>query len=198
MIGIVDYGAGNLRSVANALDRLGRRFVVCDSPAGLERCDVCVLPGVGQFASAMRRLRERGLDDALRDWVSRGRRMVGICLGLQLLFDGSDESQGEAGLGLIPGSVVRLQTATVPHMGWNTIRVDRGVSWLEESADSYFYFAHSFIVQPVNNAAAAATVEIDGCDVPVAVESGSIRAVQFHPEKSGSAGAALLERMLSC
>ncbi|MCH8879146.1 MAG: imidazole glycerol phosphate synthase subunit HisH [Planctomycetes bacterium] len=197
MIGIIDYGAGNLRSVANCLDRLGRDHRICSSVADLATVEVVVLPGVGQFASAMRRLRETGLREALRAWGCSGNPIVGICLGLQLLFESSEEAPSEPGLGLIPGCVVKLKGAIVPHMGWNRLRVRRETRWLSASNGKHFYFAHGYVAEPASIEPVSATACVNGSDVPAVIEWGTLRAVQFHPEKSAAAGAELLERMLA-
>ena len=198
MIGIIDYGAGNLKSVANALDRLGLDYQICSQAEHLARVKTLVLPGVGQFASAMRQLNANGLHSALRDWGREGKPIVGICLGLQLLFPTSEEAPDVPGLGLIPGRVVRLDAATVPHMGWNRLRTVRETEWLADVDMKHFYFAHGYVAEPESSEHVLAVTEIDGSDVPAAIQCGSIRAVQFHPEKSATAGGALLERMLSC
>ena len=198
MIGVIDYGAGNLKSVANALDRLGRNYRICSEMKHLADVDSLVLPGVGQFASAMRQLSANGLIDGLRDWGGEGRPIVGICLGLQILFATSDEAPGVPGLGLIPGRIVRLDAVKVPHMGWNRLRVVRETEWLTEAEMQHFYFAHGYAAEPESSEHVSAVTDIDGKDIPAAIECGAIRAVQFHPEKSAEAGAAVLERMLSC
>lgn len=198
MIGIVDYGAGNLRSVANALDRLDRAYRVCETPADLTSVEIVLLPGVGQFAAAMRHLRATGLDDALRDWGNRGKPIVGICLGLHLLFESSAEDAAEPGLGLIAGRVVRLQTSTVPHMGWNRLTVNNNAGWLTAVRDAHFYFAHSYVAQPVDSNIACASASVDQSSLIAAIQRDAIRAVQFHPEKSAAAGAEILKAMLSC
>lgn len=198
MIGIVDYGAGNLKSVANAISRLNRPYRVCSEGKDLSTVDLVVLPGVGQFASAVRSLRSTGLFDELRAWGDRGKPIVGICLGLQLLFEASDEAPDVPGLALLPGHVSWLRAQTVPHMGWNRVEVLGESDWLTRSFSGHYYFAHSFVAAPGPGAEISAMVEVDGMNIPAAVTGGAIRAVQFHPEKSADTGSALLERMISC
>lgn len=198
MIGIIDYNAGNLRSVTNALDRLARPYRICSEPADLAQVRIVVLPGVGQFASALRSLRASGLFDALYAWGKEDKPIVGICLGLQLLFDASEEAPGESGLALLPGRIIRLRAAIVPHMGWNRVELLSEMDWLSQSDGQYFYFAHGFIAVPKNARDVVAAAEVGGISVPAVITHGAIRAVQFHPEKSATAGAHLLERMLRC
>jgi glutamine amidotransferase len=179
-IAVCDYGAGNVRSVLVAFARLGARAAVAATPAAVADADLAVLPGVGSAASAMARLRERGLDDALRDRVAAGGATLGICLGLQLALEHTDEDGGVPGLALLPGRATRLRDGRVPRIGW--ARVDPG--------GEAFYFAHSFAADTP-----AATASSEG--VVAEARSGSFVGVQFHPEKSGAAGARYLERCLS-
>ncbi len=177
---VVDYGAGNTRSVRAALTVLGRSSRVSGDPELVATAPVVVLPGVGSAASAMARLAATGVDEALRDRVRAGRRLVGICLGLQIALEWSAEDGGVNGLGIAPGRVERLTTARVPRLGWAAVE-----PWGET-----FYFAHSYA------AASEATVATsDG--ITVAVAQGSFLGVQFHPEKSGPAGRSFLERWCS-
>jgi imidazole glycerol phosphate synthase glutamine amidotransferase subunit len=179
-VAVCDYGAGNVRSVVAAFARLGADPVVVDAPAEVEAADLAVLPGVGSAASAMSILRERGLDEALRRRVAHGRPTLGICLGLQLALEWTAEDGGVAGLGLLPGRAVRLREGRVPRIGW--AEVDPG-------GDAY-YFAHSYAAETT-----AATASSEG--LVAEARSGSFVGVQFHPEKSGAAGARFLERCLS-
>jgi imidazole glycerol phosphate synthase glutamine amidotransferase subunit len=179
-VAVCDYGAGNVRSVLAAFTRLGATVSVADSPAAVAGADLAVLPGVGSAASAMAVLRERGLDEALRTRVAGGRPTLGICLGLQLALERSDEDGGVEGLGLIPGRAVRLREGRVPRIGWARV---------EPGSDAY-YFAHSYAAE---TPAASATSE----GIVAEARFGSFVGVQFHPEKSGAAGARFLERCLS-
>jgi imidazole glycerol phosphate synthase glutamine amidotransferase subunit len=174
-VAICDYGAGNVRSVAVAFRRLGAELV--DDPAG---ADLTVLPGVGSAASAMAGLRERRLDEVLRARFAAGRPILGICLGLQLALEETEEDGGVRGLGLLPGRAVRLRDGRVPRIGWAPI----------EPEGEAFYFAHSYAAETP-----AATAYSEG--VVAAATAGSFVGVQFHPEKSGPAGARFLQRCLS-
>ena len=179
-VAVCDYGASNVRSVVAAFRRLGAEVTVTSSPADIEAADLAVLPGVGSAASAMDGLRERGLDEALQRRVAGGSFTLGICLGLQLALEESEEDGGVAGLGLLPGRAVRLREGRVPRIGWAAVEPD----------GQAFYFAHSYAAETP-----AATARSEG--VVAVVEAGSFLGVQFHPEKSGAAGARLLERCLS-
>jgi imidazole glycerol phosphate synthase glutamine amidotransferase subunit len=179
-VAVCDYGAGNVRSVLAAFARLGANAYVAEAPAEVEAADLAVLPGVGSAASSMSLLRERGLDEALRRRVVDGRPTLGICLGLQLALEWTAEDGGVTGLGLLPGRAVRLRAGRVPRIGW--AEVDPG-------GDAY-YFAHSYAAETT-----AATATSEG--IVAEARAGSFLGVQFHPEKSGAAGARFLERCLS-
>ena len=179
-VAVCAYGAGNVRSVVAAFRRLGANAAVTSSAAVVADADLAVLPGVGSAASAMDGLRDRGLDAALRERVEVGRATLGICLGLQLALEESEEDGGVVGLGILPGRAVRLVDGRVPRIGWATV---------EPSGDA-FYFAHSYAADTP-----AATARSEG--VVAIAEEGSFVGVQFHPEKSGAAGARFLERCLS-
>lgn len=199
MIGVIDYGAGNLRSVTNALDHLGLAWTLVGAPDALDGCSRLVLPGVGHFGAAMQRLNAAELAPAVQAWGRAGKPLLGVCLGAQLLLDGSEEAPGAAGLGLIAGRVVKLGTKTIPHMGWNRVcSVGEGVLFDESGGGSYFYFAHSFVCEPADEAHAAAVAECDGRRFCVAVQRGRVCGVQFHPEKSAAAGLELLRRFAAC
>jgi len=174
-VAICRYGAGNVRSVELALRRLGAELV-----DDVERADLAILPGVGSARSAMDGLRERGTDEVLRARHASGGPILGICLGLQLALDESEEDGGVPGLGLVPGRAVRLRTERVPRIGWAAVEPEGETYW----------FAHSYAAE---TSAAVATSE----GVAAIVEHGSFTGVQFHPEKSGAAGARFLERCLS-
>jgi glutamine amidotransferase len=198
-IGVIDYGAGNMRSVTNALDALALVGRVVASAGDLDRCSRVILPGVGHFAPAARRLADTGLDDALRAAVERGVPLLGVCLGAQLLLAGSAEAPDVPGLGIINGSCDRLTTTTVPHMGWNAVTPRSGAGLFDVNGDpAYFYFAHSFVCKPEDPAVVAADTECDGQRFCVALERGRVFGVQFHPEKSAQAGLDLLQRFATC
>jgi len=189
-IAILDYGLGNLRSVARAVERMGGRPEVTSNPDRVADAGALVLPGVGSFGVCMRALRGAGLEPAIRAAVEAGRPVLGVCLGLQILFEGSDEAS-EPGLGLLPGRVERLPSSVkVPHMGWNSVVWTSRHPWVAQAPDgSHFYFVHSFAV-PAEHPATVGVTEY-GRPLAAAVAKGPIFATQFHPEKSGPAGLAL-------
>jgi glutamine amidotransferase len=188
---LADYGAGNLRSVCSALARAGEQPVVTTDPAELADAPLAVVAGVGHAARAAEGLGL--LAQVLRERVAAGRPVFGICVGLQLLFEESEE--GGAGLGLIAGRVRRLDARTVPHMGWNELDCTRPSRILDGLDGADVYFAHSYAVQPEDDGLVAARVDHGG-PVVAAVEDGALAGVQFHPERSGAAGARLLENVL--
>ena len=199
-VALLDYGYGNLRSVAKALERVGGSVDIVSNLDGVA-ADGIVVPGQGAFGTCRAGLERSGSFEPLRAWIAAGRPYLGICLGLQILFDGSDESPSVPGFGIVPGRIVRLpSTVKVPHIGWNDVTVatasrGRGIFGAVEDG-SYFYFDHSYV--PARDAApgwAAATTEY-GATFTCAVARDAAAAVQFHPEKSGEAGLALLERFV--
>lgn len=193
-IAVVDYGAGNLPSVERALHRLGARTLRAVSPQTLA-ADAIVLPGVGHFSALIRALKRLHLLEALIHAITRGVPFLGICLGLQALYESSEEAPGESGLGLLPGKVTPLPaTVKSPHMGWNQVRHLRPSRLLQGlPGDTYFYFAHSFAA--ASTPAAVAVCDY-GADFAAVVEQGDLFAVQFHPEKSGKAGNRVLSNFL--
>ncbi|MCP9485474.1 MAG: imidazole glycerol phosphate synthase subunit HisH [Gaiellaceae bacterium MAG52_C11] len=188
---LADYGAGNTRSVCAALARAGAEPVVSTEPAEIREAPLVVIAGVGHVASAARGLAP--VEEALRQRVTAGRPILGICVGMQLLFEESDE--GGRGLGLLAGPVRRLEARRVPHMGWNALAPARDSRLLDGLEGEDVYFAHSFAVEPFGDVAIA-HVDHEGA-VVAAIESGSLAGVQFHPERSGAAGARLLENALA-
>lgn len=199
-IAVVDYGAGNLRSVAKALLRSGLDAEVTGDPDALRRADAVALPGVGAFAEAMSALRARGLDAAVCEGIEAGRPYLGLCLGLQLLFEESEEHARTPGLGLFKGRVERFPCADaqgrplrVPHIGWNSVRWSGAhpVS-ARLPAESYFYFVHGYRVVPVDPRLAVGCSDYGG-PFAAAVARDNVFAVQFHPEKSQEAGHRLLD-----
>jgi imidazole glycerol-phosphate synthase subunit HisH len=192
---VVDYGAGNLRSLRAALERLGAQTDVTSDPGAVERSRVVIVPGVGAAGPAMARLRTAGLAEAIRSAAGDGAHILGICLGLQLLFDRSEEGD-TACLGLLPGVVRRIDWAgTVPHMGWNDVTaVDDGS--LGGALPAVCYFAHTYVAEPAEAGDVVATTELDGRPFASAVARGRVAAVQFHPERSGPAGRELLAALL--
>lgn len=192
-VAIADYGAGNVRSVAAALERAGADpFLTVDPKAVLE-APLALVAGVGHVESAARGLAATGLDDALRERAASGRPVFGICVGMQLLFEESEE--GGRGLGLLRGPVRRLRARRVPHMGWNELVVTNGSTLLAGLDGTDAYFAHGYAAEP-EVAALAATADHDG-PLAAAVELGAVGGVQFHPERSAAAGALLLRNLLA-
>jgi imidazole glycerol-phosphate synthase subunit HisH len=196
VIGIVGYGVGNVRSVVNALDRVGARAEVVDRPSKLARCSKILLPGVGAFAPAMKKLSELGfrseLDEAV---IARKVPLLGICLGMQLLADLSSEFGEHFGLGYVPGAVMEIPVTDqlrLPHMGWNDVNIVRECPLTAEfSNDTSCYFVHSFSLRPKNADHIVATTEYGGPIVAV-IAAGNIFGTQFHPEKSQENGAKVL------
>jgi glutamine amidotransferase len=198
-IGLIDYGMGNLHSVQRALERLGCTVVAVQNTTAMDTCRALVLPGVGAFDPAMERLHGSGLVPAIQGWCAQGRPLLGICLGLQLLFDSSDEGQ-RPGLGLIRGHVAALPRCPghpIPHMGWEPLLPASASPLLPEgSPEAWMYFVHSFAAVPADPACITARVAFGTGAVTAAVWQGSLGACQFHPEKSAEAGEALLRRWL--
>ncbi len=187
---LADYGAGNLRSVCAALERAGASPEISTDPAAVREAPLAVIAGVGHVESAARGLAP--VAEALRERVAAGRPLLGICVGMQLLFEESEE--GGRGLGLLEGSVRRVRARHVPHMGWNALAVTRPSALLDGLDGADVYFAHSYGAEPAGDVTVA-EVEHDGTLV-AAVESGSLAGVQFHPERSGTAGARVLENAI--
>lgn len=191
---LADYGAGNLRSVCSALARAGAEPEVSADPERVRAAPLAVIAGVGNSSAAARELEARGLASALRERAAAGRPVLGICVGMQLLFEESEE--GGSGLGLLAGPVRRLRARRVPHMGWNALTLPRPGSLLAGLDGADVYFAHSYACEPTDRAVVAAETEHDG-PIVAAVESGPLAGVQFHPERSGPAGARVLANVLA-
>jgi glutamine amidotransferase len=201
VIAVVDYGVGNLRSAAKGLERaaveegVDSAVVVTADPAVVQGADAVVLPGVGAFGACMRSLLESGLLPAVREAACSGKPFLGICVGMQILFEESDEFGPVAGLGILPGRVERLQSVDVPipHMGWNAIRQHGQTPIMRRTAEgTYFYFVHSYAAHPAQEEQIVASVEYGGETVVAAVARENIFGTQFHPEKSQGAGIRLL------
>ena len=198
MIAVIDYGAGNLKSVRNALDYLGCQNVIASSPRDIISADGVILPGVGEFGSAMKEMERRELTDAVRTAARSGKPFLGICAGMQLLFDSSEESPGVPGLGVIPGRVLLFPKnpgVKVPHMGWNSIKPKKSSRLLGAlSGEPYMYFVHSYYVQADEPRDVSAVCDYDAVTFDAAAEVGSLFGCQFHPEKSGEVGMSILRR----
>ena len=199
MIAVIDYGAGNLKSVKNALDHLGAANMRASTSKEILLADAVILPGVGEFGTAMAELERRGIKEAVIEAANGGRPLLGICLGMQLLFEAGEESPGAKGLGILPGRVPRFPAEMglkIPHMGWNSvmpIKESRLLDGLPKG--SYMYFVHSFYVKAAERADVSAISEY-GLIFDAAVERGNIFGCQFHPEKSGAAGLAILKNFI--
>ena len=203
MITIVDYGMGNLRSVQKAFERLGTPAEVCDSARGLADAEKLVLPGVGAFRDAISELKRQQLVQPILDHIAADKPLLGICLGLQLLFDVSHEDGQWPGLGVIPGEVVKFTAEPdlkVPHMGWNQLQLTRDLPLLQGvPTTAAFYFVHSYFVVPTDEQVVVARTD-HGIDFVSMIARGNLFATQFHPEKSQRAGLKLLKNFanLSC
>lgn len=188
-VAVVDYGAGNLRSVVSALRCVGCDTTVVESPGDTRNARALVLPGVGAAADTMENLQQRGLAELVVRWIEAERPFLGICMGMQVLFTHSEEGGGQQCLGVIPGRVVRLpQGLKVPHMGWNQVHYAGGSPVFQSIPDgSDFYFVHSYVAQAEDASVVAASTDY-GCSFCSAVQRGPLFATQFHPEKSGERG----------
>jgi len=195
-ISLLDYGAGNATSVERALRRLGANPERSNSPESITNAEAIILPGVGHYSALIRALDKQNLRPALLDALDRAVPFLGICLGLQALYETSAESPGLSGLHLLTGTVSSLPaTVKLPHMGWNQLKLTHPSRLLEGiSPDAYFYFAHSFAATHANGEVVALCTY--GADFAAVIEKQNIFAVQFHPEKSGDAGARLLQNFL--
>lgn len=198
MIGIVDYGMGNLFSVSKALERLETPYFISEDPEKLRKADALLLPGVGSFRDAMERLNALGLTEMIRDYTAGGKPLLGICLGMQLLFEESMENGVTKGLGLLPGKVERFPGVTaegeaykVPHMGWNRLRFENSSPLTESISEGHVYFVHSYYVKTDDSDVLVAVSDYD-VEVPAVVGRGNIYGMQFHPEKSSMTGMDLL------
>ena len=195
MVSIIDYDAGNIRSVEKAVISLGGEARVTREREEILSADHIILPGVGAFGDAMGKLHSYGLTEVIGEAVGRGIPFLGICLGLQLLFESSEESENVRGLGILPGRIVRLPEESglkIPHIGWNSLRYpNRGRLFDGIPEESYVYFVHSFYLQAADPGIVTATTEYGAC-VHASVERGNVFACQFHPEKSSSVGLQIL------
>ena len=200
MIAIIDYDAGNLKSVEKAFDYLGERTVITRDREEILNADKVVLPGVGAFGDAMDKLHRYGLVEVIREVASGGRPFLGICLGLQLLFESSEESPGVEGLGIFKGKILRIPDADglkIPHMGWNSLMYDHpGRLFAGIPEGSYVYFVHSYYLQAQDPEIVTASTRY-ATHIHASVEQGNVFACQFHPEKSSGVGLMILKNFIS-
>jgi imidazole glycerol-phosphate synthase subunit HisH len=195
-VALVDYGMGNRRSVEKALEHVGADVRRTADHAEIRSAGAVVVPGVGAFPEAMRRLREAELDDLIRERAQEGAPVLGICLGMQLLFEASDEHEGAAGLGLLPGEVTALEAPKLPHIGWNRVALERPSALTAGLGDTAaFYHVHSFVCRPREDHDVVGRGEY-GERFASIVERDNVAGVQFHPEKSSRDGLALLRNFL--
>lgn len=200
VIAIIDYDMGNLHSVCKGLEKAGATPKITDLPEEILQADAVVLPGVGAFDPAVQHLRSRDLASPVKDAIASGKPFLGVCLGLQILFDSSEEGK-DNGLGIIPGKVRRFQHEaglTIPHMGWNQLELAQPelALWQQLPPIPWVYFVHSYYVEPVDPAVKAATVTHGTQTVTAAIARDNIMAVQFHPEKSSDAGLQMLDNFV--
>src|SRR3989338_2335697 len=195
MIAIVDYGAGNLRSVTNALDFLKAKYNVTDKPKDLIAADKIIFPGVGSFGDCIASLKDKGLFDTLKKEI-KNKPYLGLCLGLQVLFEGSEESKGVKGLSIFKGQCKRFTKLKVPQIGWNSISLskkDHILSGIEEN--SYFYFVHSYYARPQDKSIILTETDY-GIKYCSSISQGNIFAFQFHPERSGEVGLSIINNFI--
>ena len=199
MIAIIDYGAGNLQSVKKALDYIGAESKITMDKNEINAASHIILPGVGSFGDAMASIRKRNLEQTIKENASGKKPFLGICLGLQLLFSSSEESPGVEGLGIFDGEIVRIPETNglkVPHIGWNSVELKQKDGIFDGIKDnSYFYFVHSYYLKNAPDDIVAGVTEY-GVPIQCAVQRGRVCATQFHPEKSGDAGLALLRNFV--
>lgn len=193
MITIVDYDAGNLKSICNMLDFLGEEYKISSNPKEIESADRIIFPGQGHFAQAMKNLEEKGLVDSIKKAVQNNAKFLGICLGLQILFEKSEEAPDIQGLGIIKGEVKKFVGIKTPQIGWNKIKTTSNNSFLDED---YFYFVNSYYVVPEDESVISSTCSY-GLDFAASIEYKNLVAVQFHPEKSSDAGIKFFKNWLS-
>lgn len=201
MIAIIDYDAGNMKSVEKAMDFLGEKAVVTRDKDVVLQADKVILPGVGNFGEAMERIRSYELEEVIHQVVAKGTPFLGICLGLQLMFEGSEECAGVKGLGILPGMIKKIPDAPgikIPHIGWNSLKFPKESRLFQGiKEDSYVYFVHSYFLNAHNENDVAATTEYGGTLIHAAVEHENVYACQFHPEKSSSVGLQILRNFIA-
>ncbi len=198
MIGIIDYGAGNLRSLQNALTHLHHESILCEHPNHVAMADRLILPGVGAFPDCMKQLQAQHLADAIQNAVNHQIPLLGICLGMQVLFESGTEGESCAGLGLLKGKIVRMEDnqVKIPHIGWNDLIETKADPMLNGLHHPYVYFVHSYFAQDYDENDLVAISTYGSLSIPAAFRKGHIWACQFHPEKSGEDGLRLLQNFL--
>ena len=201
MIAIIDYDAGNIKSVEKALNYLGQEVIITRDKEIIMASDKVILPGVGSFGNAMDKIREYDLENVIKEYVKSGKPFLGICLGMQLLYEFSDESPNVKGLGILKGSILKIpktQGLKIPHMGWNSLEITEGARLFRGIKDinPYVYFVHSYYLKSSDVLDVAATTEYSTC-IHASVEHDNIFACQFHPEKSGKVGLKILENFIT-
>lgn len=185
---LIDYGSGNLHSAAKALQATGYQVTVSDDPRQVAGHDLLVLPGQGHFGQVMRSFQTSGFEEGVREHIASGKPFLGICVGMQILFEGSEEAPKTAGLGLVRGRLARFQAARVPQMGWNTVEYS---AYFQHLSGRYFYFVHSYFAPLVEGS--VGVTDYSGTRFTALYAQGNVVAPQFHPEKSGAVGLALLK-----
>ena len=200
MIGVIDYGAGNLRSVCNSLKKLSVDCHIVKSPSDLNKIETMIFPGVGSFGDSSEQLKKQSLFEPIREWIITDRPFLGICIGFQMLFDSSEESPGSEGLGIIPGKVIKFseqKNLKVPHMGWNEVQIKNldDPVWQKIDDLTHFYFVHSYFPKPDNPEVSSSTTGY-GVDFTSSIRFGNTFGTQFHPEKSQKSGLRLIENFL--
>ncbi len=197
MIGIIDYGAGNLRSVHKAFVYLGISAKIIQAPEEMDGIEKLVLPGVGAFCASIDALKAKRLFDPVREWVAADRPFLGICLGLQMLFEESEEFGSSPGLGIFKGRVPQFKQGKVPQIGWNQVKQTKASPlWNGLDDNSFFYFLHGFYILPEDRDMAIGETDY-GVTYVSAIQKGNVYAVQFHPEKSGTLGMKLLQNWVN-
>ena len=204
MVAIIDYDAGNIKSVEKAFEYLGADTVITSDPKEIYRADHVVLPGVGAFSDAMKKIEEYGMEAPIKEVINKNIPFMGICLGLQLLFDSSEESEGVSGLGILRGKIVRIPNTDkegtyykVPHIGWNNLSFPReGKLFKGLDDESYVYFVHSYYLQAEDKSIVTATTDYS-VRIEASVEKDNVFACQFHPEKSSEVGMQILKNFLA-
>ncbi len=200
MIGVIDYGAGNLRSVCNSLKKLSVNSTLIRSPEDIKDISSIIFPGVGSFGDSSEQLKKQRIFDPIKSWLKEDRPFLGICIGFQMLFEKSDESPNSDGFGIIPGKVVRFPEENplkVPHMGWNEIKFENSSDpiWQGIKTSTHFYFVHSYYPEPLESNSVSSITSY-GLEFASSVRCGNIFGTQFHPEKSQAAGLKLISNFL--